>query len=142
MWAATGIDQVYPADYPRAQIDLQADATFHGKTDVSPQDMALDVLLAGNQGLNGTPLLVVNEPILVSTGKNSQVRYNFYYPRRAYDEYRQILSNAMLAGRIPYLDAWNLVPSREFTNSAIHIDQKGTARLAGAIQDELRGMIK
>ena len=28
-WAATGIDQDYPAHYPAAEIDLEPDAAFH-----------------------------------------------------------------------------------------------------------------
>jgi hypothetical protein len=36
LWAATGIDQYYPEDYERAQIDLDADEKFHEFTpDVS-----------------------------------------------------------------------------------------------------------
>ena len=38
LWASTGIDQVYPQDYERAQVDLEASQDFHGLT--SLQDNA------------------------------------------------------------------------------------------------------
>jgi hypothetical protein len=51
LWASTGIDQFYPEDYERAQIELEPDDEFHGLTSgqvASFQDaLALDVLDAG-----------------------------------------------------------------------------------------------
>lgn len=134
-WAATGVDQAYPLDYPRAQVDLEADPYFHGKETLAQADLALEVLSAGQSALGGTPLLLINEPILVSAGENSAVRYNFYYPRGAYDAYRQYLSGFTQAQGMAYIDAWDLVPQAEFTNSAIHLDQRGTARLAEVVMD-------
>ena len=29
LWSATGIDQIYPADFPRAQTDFDTDVSFH-----------------------------------------------------------------------------------------------------------------
>src|SRR5215216_390077 len=78
LWASTGIDQVYPKDYERAQTDLEADADFHELTSLNDA-LALDVLEAG---MSVAPLtLLVNEPILISHGHNSDIRYNFFYPR-------------------------------------------------------------
>lgn len=139
MWAATGIDQTYPSDYPRAQVDLEPDPTFHGLETVTTDDLALDVLPAARRILGSTPLLLVNEPILISDGANSGVRYNFYYPRRAYDDYRRILQDFTAQNGIAYLDAWNIAPVEEFTNSAIHMDAKGTARLAASIAEGIAG---
>ncbi len=130
MWAATGIDQTYPADYPRAQTDLEPDPTFHGLETVTAGDLTLEAFPAAQRMLGETPLLVINEPVMVSQGVNSDIRYNFYYPRRAYDDYRQIMQETARAAGIPYLDAWDIVPVEEFTNSAIHLDRGGTARLA------------
>ncbi len=130
MWAATGVDQLYPAAYPRAENDQSAEAAFHGKTDLTAPDLALPVLAAGQQALGDVPLIVVNEPILVSDGKNSTVRYNFYYPRRAYDQYRALLMDFAAQQGINYVDAWNSVPKENFTNSAIHVDALGVGMLA------------
>ena len=74
--------------------------------------------------------MLVNEPIMVSNGENSDIRYNFYYPRWAYDLYRQTLAAASSANGWKYLDLWDLVPQEHFTNSAIHLDAQGEEMLA------------
>ena len=135
MWAATGIDQDYPAHYELRANDLESDPAFH---DLQPphlaeSDLAFEVLDAGAQAAGGTPLLLINEPIFVADGRNSDVRYNFYFPRWAYDDYRP-LWNALAAGRgWPHLDLWNLVAPAEFTNSAVHLTPRGEAQLAQAV---------
>jgi hypothetical protein len=141
LWAATGVDQAYPSDYPRAQVDLEADATFHGKADLAQEDLALDVLAAGQSAAGRVPILLVNEPIMRSSGANSTLRYNFYYPRRAYDQYRGYLSQQVKMLGMAYLDAWDLVPQQEFTNSAIHLNPDATARLAQQISAQVRTLI-
>ena len=135
LWASTGIDQVYPQNYERAQTDLEPDKDFHEL--LSLQDaLALDVLDAG---LSISPLtLLVNEPMLISRGLNSDIRYNFFYPRWAYDEYRQKLAEQAAQHNWHYLDLWDLVSADQFTNSAIHMTPAGEAlladKIAGAIQ--------
>jgi hypothetical protein len=133
-WAATGVDQAYPTDYPRAQIDQQADPTFHGKSELLPADLAFEVLAAGQTAAAKAPILLINEPIMVSTGANSAVRYNFYYPRHVYDQYRAYLSTQVKELGMDYIDAWDLVPQSDFTNSAIHLNPSATARLAELIR--------
>ena len=139
LWAATGIDQEYPTNYEKAQRALDADVTYHGwKPPVMPPDgLAFDVLDAGMNAAGPTPVLLVNEPILVSTGKNSDLRYNFFYPRWAYDQYRQLLAGHSQQKGWNYLDVWNLVQEGEFTNTAIHLSPAGeallTQRLGAAI---------
>ena len=68
LWASTGIDQVYPQNYERAQTDLEPDTDFHELP--SLQDaLALDVLEAG---MSVSPLtLLVNEPMLISHGSTA-----------------------------------------------------------------------
>ncbi len=144
MWAATGIDQVYPADYPRAQIDLEAKTDFHGATTWGsrPQDyLAFAPLAAGKTMLGDIPLLVVNEPILISRGKNSDLRYNFYYPCWAYDQYQEEIEAYTRGQAIETLNAWDLVPSERFTNSAIHIDKAGEETLAAAVAPRLQTLL-
>lgn len=134
LWSATGIDQFYPEDYEHAQIDLEPDEEFHGLTslqDASFQDaLAFNVLDAGMSAVP-VPTILINEPILISNGLNSDIRYNFFYPRWAYDEYRQLLKEHAAARSWPYLDLWDLVPRQEFTNSAIHLTPEGEAMLSG-----------
>ncbi len=135
LWASTGIDQVYPADYEPAQVDLEADEDFHGLTSLQNQ-LAFDVLDAG---MSVTPnMMLVNEPMLISSGANSDIRYNFFYPRWAYDEYRAMLSEHASAKNWDYLDFWDLVPANEFTNSAIHLTPMGESLLAEKITEAIQ----
>lgn len=139
-WSATAIDQTYPADYTHAAHDLEADDTFLDWPQQIPTDgLAFDVLSAGLKVAGQTPVLIINEPILVSSGKNSDVRYNFYYPRWVYDEYRQVLGQEAQKNGWNYLDLWNLIPEAEFTNSAIHLSPLGeqmfAAEVAKAVQE-------
>ena len=135
LWASTGIDQVYPQNYERAQTDLGANKDFHGLTALQDA-LAFEVLEAG---MSITPrTLLVNEPMLISRGENSDIRYNFFYPRWAYDQYRQTLAEHAAAHRWRYLDLWDLVPADQFTNSAIHMTPAGESlfatKIASAIQ--------
>lgn len=143
MWAITGIDQYYPGEYEPAARDLTDDATFHewSEGEMGPDDLALDVLLAGKQAAGEIPILFVNEPILISEGLNSDIRYNFYYPKWAYDEYRQILADLTFTEDLPYLDLWNIVPENEFTNTAIHTTPAGVRLAAERIEVEVLGLL-
>jgi hypothetical protein len=135
LWASTGIDQVYPANYERAQINLEADQDFHGLTTLHDA-LAFDVLEAG---MSSAPLvLLVNEPMLISAGTNSDIRYNFFYPRWAYDEYRQLLAEGAAEHQWNYLDLWDLVPADQFTNSAIHLTPAGETLLADKITQAIQ----
>jgi len=141
MWAATGVDQTYPKDYDRAAIDLAPDEEFHGRTPpaLDRESLALDVLEAGFRIAGDTPIMLVNEPVLVSEGANSDIRYNFFYPRWAYDQYRDLLVARAAENGWNYLDLWDLVPAGEFTNSAIHLTPTGEALLAGRVAASLEG---
>jgi hypothetical protein len=132
LWGATGIDQEYNANYTPAQRDLDADAGFHGAQPptLDPNSLALDVLEAGMKSSGDVPILLVNEPILISNGANRDIRYNFFYPRWAYDQYRQLLADLSQQNGWSYLDLWDAVPESEFTNSAIHMTPAGESLLA------------
>ena len=132
MWAATGIDQYYPATYEPPQEDLAADESFHQllPPTLKPEDIAMDTLVAGRTMAGNIPIFFINEPIYLSHGENSNIRYNFFYPRWAYDQYRQILAQNCQQNGWNCLDVWNLVVPGEFTNSAIHMTPLGTQLLA------------
>jgi hypothetical protein len=139
MWAATGIDQYYPAAYEPPQKDLPADETFHGLKPpiLAADDLALDVLTAGVKLAGSVPVLFVNEPAYISTGENSDIRYNFFYPRWAYDQYRQMMAERSREYGWYYLDVWDLVPAIEFTNSAIHLTPAGEGLLADKVSEAI-----
>jgi hypothetical protein len=141
LWAATGIDQDIPATYTPRMDDLPADEDFHNlhPPQLYPSDLAIDVLQAGIRMAGDIPVLLVNEPMYISQGENSQIRYNFFYPRWAYDDYRQIMLTQSAAMHWDYLDLWDAVANSEFTNSAVHLTAAGTRqfaqRLAQVIQE-------
>jgi hypothetical protein len=136
MWAATGIDQYYPTSYDPPQENLSSDNSFHNllPPTLSPADLSMDILFAGSQIADKVPVIFVNEPIYLSHGENSDIRYNFFYPRWAYDQYRQLFINLCKSRNWLCLDEWNLVPAGEFTNSAIHMTPAGTEMLAIEIE--------
>jgi len=139
LWASTGIDQVYPKDYERAQIDLEASEDFHNLKSLQ-KSLAWDVLDAGMS--TSIPTLLVNEPILISNGQNSDIRYNFFYPRWAYDEYRILLAEHVLENNWNYIDLWDLVPMEEFTNSGVHLTSYGESLLTTQVAREIQNICK
>ncbi len=131
MWAATGIDQVYPTDYEKAQTDFEADHSYHDlAAPLREDDLAINALETGFRLAGETPMLLVNEPMLISSGANSDIRYNFFYPRWAYDDYREIMFEVSERNGWTYVDLWDSVPAKEFTNSAIHLTPAGEKMLA------------
>ncbi len=142
MWGATGIDQEYFADYVPAQVDLEADESFEGfSPPVLPADkMAFHLLDLGKKIAGDTRLIFINEPILISGGENHELRYNFYYPRWAYDQYRQMFEDQCTSQGWICFDTWDLLKPEQFTNSAIHPSPQGAADLARALQSDLDGL--
>lgn len=138
LWAATGIDQYYPETYDLRAEDLEASDTFYDLPNPLTTNMlAFDVLHAGVELAGDVPILFINEPMFRSTGKNSDIRYNFYYPRWAYDQYRALLTAEMAQHGHRYLDLWNIIPNPEFTNTAIHLTPSGSKLLAEKIGEFL-----
>lgn len=131
MWSATGIDQFYPSKYEKAQMDFDADDSYHGLTaPLTENQLAINALEAGFNVAGETTMLLVNEPMLISSGANSDIRYNFFYPRWAYDEYREMMVSLSARNGWAYVDLWDSVPADEFTNSAIHLTPAGENMLA------------
>ena len=135
MWAATGIDQDIPEKFTPRMEDLPADQAFHNlqPPTLAEQDLVFDVLNAGVQRAGDLPVWIVNEPMFVSQGQNSDIRYNFFYPRWAYDQYRALLAAQSQKNGWRYLDLWDTIPSTEFTDSAVHLTPSGTAQLAARV---------
>ncbi len=135
MWSATGIDQIY-GDFEPAQTDFKEDLTFHNFTPevLDEKGLAFPMISAGIQTAGETPLLLINEPILISSGVNSNLRYNFFYPRWAYDQYRTMMLEKSAEEGWNYIDLWNLVPADEFTNSAIHMTPTGESLFAAEVR--------
>lgn len=138
-WAATGIDVDIPDEIELRATDLEASDDYYGLgPHLDADELALQVLAAGVQRAGVVPVLIVNEPIFVSDGANSHVRYNSFYPRWAYDEYRQLLQARAEQSGWHYLDLWDAANNAEFTNTPIHLTRRGTLEFADAIIAMLR----
>ena len=127
MWSATEIDQYIPDEYTKASRDLEADDSYQYIKGhfITKDDLDLAFIEKFIEKNPDTEVVVVNEPILISSGLNSNIRYDLYYPRDTYDEYRNILSTQFDEMEIKYIDLWNIVPEEFFTNSAIHYNVQG-----------------
>ncbi len=144
-WAATGIDQFIPATYTPRQSDLAADdswSSFDAPTDLSASDLALEVLAAGVDlaAAQGVPVVIVNEPMFISSGANSDRRYNSFYPRWAYDQYRELLAATAQVHNWHYRDWWDSIAPNEFTDSPVHLSAAATREIARRLAVELTGI--
>ena len=132
LWSGSGVDHEIPETYNVRLEDLPADSTFHDfmQEDLDEHELAFEVLDGGLQAAGTIPVVFINEPVFISQGENSDIRYNFYYPRWAYDFYRQALQSRASAKDWKYVDLWDALPSSEFTDSAIHYTPLGSRILA------------
>lgn len=139
MWAATGIDHEIPGEYLARLEDLTEDFSFHDipGPPLDREDLAFDLLAAGHRMAGEVPVLLVNEPMFISQGKNSHIRYNFFYPRWVYDDYRSQLNALSQENGWHYLDLWDAVDGAQFTNTAIHMTPAGTQQMADQLVDTI-----
>jgi len=135
MWAATGIDVFIPETIELRAVDLESNEDYYGQQPpaLNEDELALDVIQAGLAQAGEVPVLIVNEPIFVSSGANSHIRYNSFYPRWAYDGYRELLRSFASAHGWNYSDLWQAADNAEFTNTPIHLTPRGTLELAEAL---------
>ncbi|HEY81402.1 MAG TPA: SGNH/GDSL hydrolase family protein [Caldilineae bacterium] len=132
-WAATGIDQAIPDDISLRKSDFEKDVSWKDVEEPTTLDeglLAFDVLAAGIARAGHAPILIINEPMFISAGENSDLRYNSFYPRWAYDQYRQLLAQTAQDQGWDYLDLWDAVPPREFTDTPVHLTPAGSQMLA------------
>jgi hypothetical protein len=131
-WANTGIDQVYGDYTPRAN-DFERDFSWNAyssPSEIFPTVLAFEVLGAAHTAARGVPILLVNEPIFIADGANSDIRYNAWYPRWAYDQWRALLAQQAELHGWRLLDLWDAIPPREFTDSPVHLTPSGTRQLS------------
>ncbi len=139
-WGATGIDQDIPVEIPLRQTDLDADLSWKDlkePTTLDEQLLTFDVLAAGVARAGGIPVLIVNEPMFISDGANSDLRYNSFYPRWAYDQYRALLAARAQEAGWDYLDLWDAIPPEEFTDTPVHLTPAGSQMLADILGPEV-----
>ncbi|MEJ2012442.1 MAG: hypothetical protein P8X64_09510 [Anaerolineales bacterium] len=141
LWAATSVDHVIPETYNLRMEDLPADPEFQGfgPDEMVASDLAFSVIDAGLEAADGVPVLLVNEPMFISQGLNSDLRYNFYYPRWAYDLYRRAIHTQAQIEGWQLVDLWDELPADVFTDSAIHYSPLGAERLAQLLKPYILG---
>jgi len=142
-WAATGIDQYYPEAYTPRTEDFEEDISwgdFAEPATMNQDDLAFDVLAAGVQRAREIPVLLVNEPMFISDGQNSDLRYNLFYPRWAYDAYRSWLIETASANGWRLLDLWDAVDSGAFTDSPVHLTPKGVEQFVARIVEAITAL--
>jgi len=136
MWQVTGIDQYYPDEYNPRSEDFDEDLSWHDyeePTDLTTDDLAFDVIEAGIERAGEVPVLLVNEPMFISDGENSDLRYNFWYPHWAYDQYRDIYNELADENDWNYLDVWDIIDGAEFTDSPVHLTPAGSQQLSEVV---------
>jgi hypothetical protein len=139
-WAATGIDQAIPAEIKLRQSDFEKDVswqTFTQPVTLTENDLAFDVLGAGLKMVGDVPVLIINEPMFISSGQNSDLRYNSFYPRWAYDQYHTLLNDKAATNNWHYLDLWDSIAPAEFTDTPVHLTPQGMAQFAQAVGEEI-----
>lgn len=139
-WAATGIDQAIPEEIALRKSDFEEDLSwqdYEGPLPLGEEELAMDVLAAGVALAGDVPMLIVNEPMFISGGQNSDLRYNSFYPRWAYDQYRQLLGDAAISNEWHYLDIWDRVAADEFTDTPVHLTPEGSRQMAELLLEEI-----
>ncbi|MAS34149.1 MAG: hypothetical protein CL610_09085 [Anaerolineaceae bacterium] len=140
VWAATGIDQFYPDTYDLRSSDFEVDISWDDYTEpqtLTGDDLAFDIIAAAQERSGRIPVLLVNEPIFISDGENSHLRYNFWYPRWAYDNYRDTFAQMADTNKWHYVDLWDRIAGSEFTDSPVHLTPEGTSQLADILSEAI-----
>jgi hypothetical protein len=139
-WTATGIDQAIPENIPLRRSDFEEDLSwqdYEAAVPLTSEELAMEVLEAGVAMAGETPVLIVNEPMFISCGQNSDLRYNSFYPRWAYDQYRLLLEEAAVANEWHYLDIWDRIVADEFTDTPVHLTPEGSRQMAEMVMEEM-----
>lgn len=142
-WMVTGVDHVNPKfDQKRPENLLPGDDIF-GKPRVeggwTEQNLSIDVLRAGLElaEQHDLPVLLINEPIYQSQGLNSDTRYNAYYPRWAFDSYRELMDSLAENYGWRYLDLWDAAPNDQFTDTSLHLTPAATCDFAALVAPDI-----
>ena len=139
---ATRQDQIAgPPQVPATE--LSRDEAFEGikPPTLRRNQVSIDQVEDFHDLADGLPVLLVNEPILIMKGvPNGDVRYNSYYPRWVYDQYRAFLADAAANKHWNYLDLWDMFPAGSFADTPLHLNPEAHRVLASRLAPEIRGM--
>jgi hypothetical protein len=143
-WGGTGIDhqldrfvqrhptQLAPDDNP-VTVGMMHLAKPHA---ISPEDLSFDVVKAGidEAGARNIPVLLINEPIFRGM---SDLRWNYYYPKWAYDTYRDAFKGEAGTQHWNYIDRWDAAPNDQFTDTDFHLTPQGNCAYVQNLRDPI-----
>jgi hypothetical protein len=136
---ATQQDQIPgPPQIPASE--LSADENFEGlkPPTLRENQVSIDQVNDFFELADTVPILLVNEPILIMSGiPNSDVRYNSYYPRWVYDQYRHFVAEAAARNDWRYLDLWDMFPAKFFADTPLHLTPEAHRTLAESLAPEI-----
>lgn len=142
-WAATDIDYRNPEFFHPVQVSLYDSTMLFDGRDVQElqrSDFSFDVVEAGVQMTEeaGATMILINQPMFVSDGANSDKRYNFYYPRWAYDSYHTLITDLAAEKGWLYADYWDAIPNDAYTDSSFHATPEATCDFALLLGAEIQ----
>jgi hypothetical protein len=127
-WQAIG-GELVDKSYSPLGMDVKASDSFDRYNllppRLEPNLLRFNILNAGNLIAGDIPIIIINEPIQVVNGANSDIRYNKMYPRWVYDQYREIMTMKSKQYGWNYIDLWNMIPPTQFSDTAFHRTTKG-----------------
>lgn len=137
LWAATGIDHklLAPRDLKRSVDRSMNWVTLPGPV-LHENDLTLNAMDAA-RGLIDGEMLVINEPMLILNGPNTDVRYNSEYPRWAYDQAMAMIEARARRLGMHYANLWDAVPADLFVDHELHYKPEGAVHVAGLIGNEI-----
>jgi hypothetical protein len=148
LWTATGIDNheglTHEPYVPNRDVseDVSYGGLFPGDEPSGYFDsLRTDIVSAAFDRAIDVPLVLVNQPIFIADGLNSEVRYNETYPRWIYDQYRQFMLEWTRTQGQVYLDFWNTLSLSDFADQNFHRNADGERHFASNLVPELQKLI-
>ncbi|HSL43627.1 MAG TPA: hypothetical protein VK897_09360 [Anaerolineales bacterium] len=144
LWGATRIDDhisLQPAPgIPSSEVSQDLNYEERSPDEISSifDSLMLDLLSAAARVTGDVPMILVNEPIFVAKGADHLVRYNGFYPRWVYDEYRRFMQAWTAEQDMIWLDYWNAIPPEDFTDQYFHRRTSGEKRFAKLLAPEIQ----
>ncbi len=124
------------APRPRASAAYSSDETdFFGLYPPAPLKAyaGFEVLDTAEEISRQVRMIYINEPI--GRGQPTGARYNPYYPRWAYDQYRRRIAEIAAEKQWAYYDLWDYLPPTDFSDTPFHHTPEGEQRLAQKIAE-------
>ena len=132
LWNGLGIDHNIPSSIPKTPNDLPDDDKW---SSFSPSQYTAENLLSfhfvdvGYNLAGDIPLIMINQPMFIATGENSDLRYNLDYPRWLFDDYRALFAKSVAQNAWLYCDLWDALPNEYYTDTPFHMNASGIAEL-------------